>query len=705
MGFAQSDMSTRQMVDMELSDLLQVKVVSASKKTETIFDAALSVSSISKEEIQNAGATSIMEALRLVPGLIVIEMTNGNYGVYLRGLSNLPLGSTLVNSTNSITLVMIDNRPVYNYFNGGTFWETLPVDLNDVESIEVVRGPSSALYGPNAAAGVINIITRKLSKDGLNVIANAQGGIPSALITNASVGYKKDKFSVNLTANLQQRQRTEDLYYVWGNGKKQPFDSVYNYISGQPMKDPNGNNNINERYPEPNLSQRKLGYNAFLNYALSEKNYLSLSLGGQESRVQKAFSDQVSTPLTTADSRTNYADAKLKLGNLNVMLADQFGTQNVALGEAGYKVDFNTIDAEAEYDLKLGSFSFRPGFNLRSATYDDSKYSDISKSLGFLNGKKTLSNIAGSLRSEYAFKDKIKLIAALRVDHYNYPQKLYGSYQFAASYKINTKNLVRFVYSRAYRGPTFYDIYNNQFLTSNNPNTRGVVQGNKDINLLQIDMFELGYRKAVNSNLQLDIDVFYQIAANYSKTLTELPVYSPDSSQKLTIQGIQNVPLKAKQFGLTLSISYTYSKFNLKPFITLQTTYLEDMSRFAVSDAVDPVNNYKNTYNTNHTGTPNVYGGFYMNYRFTPKLNANLSGYYFSQYDYTGFYVNFAANRNDGIVNIPAKFLLNTKVSYKLIKNLDVFVNLRNVLNQTSYEFAETDKVNFVALIGASFIY
>ena len=91
MAFAQTDSvstsiksdtsASNSFIEMNLEDLMDVKIVSASKKAESLFDAPLSASGITRDEIKKAGVTSIPEALRLVPGLIVREMTNGNYDV------------------------------------------------------------------------------------------------------------------------------------------------------------------------------------------------------------------------------------------------------------------------------------------------------------------------------------------------------------------------------------------------------------------------------------------------------------------------------------------------------------------------------------------------------------------------------------------------------------------------------------------------
>src|SRR5450432_3514040 len=173
-AFCQRD--TTRLDDLSLKDLLNVKIVSVSKTPELLFDAPLSASVVTKEEIQRTGCTSIMEALRLVPGMIVREQSNGNYDIHLRGMDNVPPNAPFDVTSNTTTLVMIDNRPIYSYLRGGTFWETLPIDLNDVEKIEVVRGPAAALYGPNAVNGVINIITRQPTKHGLYVVANSAQG-------------------------------------------------------------------------------------------------------------------------------------------------------------------------------------------------------------------------------------------------------------------------------------------------------------------------------------------------------------------------------------------------------------------------------------------------------------------------------------------------------------------------------------------------
>src|SRR5687768_13877528 len=115
------------LAEMSLEDLMEIPIYSVSRFEESPFDAPLSSSVLTREEILKAGCTSIPEAMRLIPGMIVREQTNGTYDIHIRGLDNVPPNLGMYFFTNSTTLVMIDNRPVYNYLHGGTFWETLPI--------------------------------------------------------------------------------------------------------------------------------------------------------------------------------------------------------------------------------------------------------------------------------------------------------------------------------------------------------------------------------------------------------------------------------------------------------------------------------------------------------------------------------------------------------------------------------------------------
>src|SRR6187401_1527459 len=241
---------------LSLEELLNIPINSASKKDETLFDAPLSSFTITRADIDKSGATSIMEALRLAPGVIVREQTNGVYDIHIRGLDNVLRTSAAYTKSNLATLVMIDNRPVFNNNLGGTFWEALPIDLNDVERIEIVRGPSAPLFGPNAVTGVINIITKRASAK-TYVNANVQYGTPSTTIANAAFGKKlNDKFNFVISGNYQDRERFDDKYYNPLTGEFQNSDFI---------------TNASQLFPDESLATNRRGINGFFNYKPSEK--------------------------------------------------------------------------------------------------------------------------------------------------------------------------------------------------------------------------------------------------------------------------------------------------------------------------------------------------------------------------------------------------------------------------------------------------
>jgi iron complex outermembrane receptor protein len=141
--------------DMPVEQLLSAHVVSASKRPEKVSDAPAAVYVISHDDIVHSGVTSIADALRMAPGVQVAQPDGNSWAVSIRGF-NSGLSNKL--------LVMIDGRTVYNPVYAGTYWEAQDTLLNDIDRIEVIRGPGGTLWGANAVNGVINIITKQASE-------------------------------------------------------------------------------------------------------------------------------------------------------------------------------------------------------------------------------------------------------------------------------------------------------------------------------------------------------------------------------------------------------------------------------------------------------------------------------------------------------------------------------------------------------------
>jgi iron complex outermembrane receptor protein len=155
-------------------------VTSVAKRRQRVADAAAAVFVIGPEDIRRSGATSVPELLRMVPGVEVARIDANKWAVSIRGFNG---------RFASKVQVLTDGRSVYNTLFSGVYWEAQDVVLEDVERIEVIRGPSASVWGANAMNGVINIIT-KSAKDTQGVLLSAGGGTQEQGFGTARFGGK-----------------------------------------------------------------------------------------------------------------------------------------------------------------------------------------------------------------------------------------------------------------------------------------------------------------------------------------------------------------------------------------------------------------------------------------------------------------------------------------------------------------------------------
>src|ERR1700687_5974228 len=151
---------------LNLEELGNVEVTTASKEPKTVWRTPAAVYVLTQEDIRRSGATSLPEVLRLVPGVEVARTDSDTWALGVRGF-----GSALSRSV----LVLIDGRSVYTPLFAGVYWQVQDTLLEDIERIEVIRGPGGTIWGANAVNAVINIIT-KPAKDTRGVLVSAGGG-------------------------------------------------------------------------------------------------------------------------------------------------------------------------------------------------------------------------------------------------------------------------------------------------------------------------------------------------------------------------------------------------------------------------------------------------------------------------------------------------------------------------------------------------
>jgi iron complex outermembrane recepter protein len=154
------------LTQVSLEDLMQMEVTSVSKKEQSLSMSGAAIYVITQEDIRRSGAATIPDLIRMVPGVDVAQIDANTYAISIRGFNDRLADKVLV---------LIDGRTVYTPTTSGVYWDQQDVPLEDIDRIEIIRGPGGTIWGGNAVNGVINIITKR-AKDTQGLVVSAAGG-------------------------------------------------------------------------------------------------------------------------------------------------------------------------------------------------------------------------------------------------------------------------------------------------------------------------------------------------------------------------------------------------------------------------------------------------------------------------------------------------------------------------------------------------
>ncbi|NWF37760.1 TonB-dependent receptor [Mariprofundus sp. NF] len=206
---AQEQDQTDALLEMDMQQLMNLTVTSAGKRSEKYYSTAAAVFVITNDDIRRSGAMSIPEALRLAPGVEVQQPNANQFAVSIRGHNDL---------FSDKLLVLMDGRALYSPTFSGVWWLVQNYPLEDIERIEVIRGPAGAVWGSNAVNGVINIITKNSRKtQGLML----SGGAGTEEKGFGTVRYGWDSKQAHYRAYAMSEQRDGGIYDIavanlWG---------------------------------------------------------------------------------------------------------------------------------------------------------------------------------------------------------------------------------------------------------------------------------------------------------------------------------------------------------------------------------------------------------------------------------------------------------------------------------------------------------
>lgn len=505
-----SRLTFEQLLDVE------VETVSLGKKAQKLEDTPAAIHVITQEDIRRSGLTSLPEMLRLAPGLQVARIDGGTWAISSRGFN-------AKNSDN--LLVMIDGRVIHNQTFTGVYWDMQDVLPEDIERIEVVRGPGGALWGANAVTGVINVITKSAS--------TTQGGLVSAAAGN----YERQS-SVRYGGKLGDSGH----FRVYARNVEQ---DAFPSLAGGSGHD-----------------GRKLGSGGFrADWALPEGNSLTV-----QGNVFDGASDHTGTQLSIAPPSSKPINYAIDLRGQNLLArwkqvrsaAEEWSVQvyfdhyeryyyNLGERRTTFDVDFlHRLPLGTGHDLLWG-LSYR---NLQD-------WFDNSPVVYFVPGSRHDNVVSAFVQDEVAVHgDALKLIAGSKFEHNHYTG-FEVQPNLRLLWKVDEQHTAWAAASKAVHTPSRTDadgrVVAAAFTGSNGTTNLMRLQGNRDVLSETVYAYEAGYRVRPNERVQGDLALFY--SRHYDMMSIEPGTPFMEAGRLVIPQNFRN-KAHATTYGLELSGSW-----------------------------------------------------------------------------------------------------------------------------------------------------
>ena len=635
----------------DADELDNARVVTASRSSQDKLDSILSISSIDRQQILSAGVTSIAEALQMIPGIFVIQQSNGLYDVNIRGLNFIPEETTISGMSNRRTLLMIDNRPVFDFFNGETLLENLPVALIDIERIEVVRGAVSALYGPNAVTGVINIITRRESGYGAELDL-LQGNFDSSL-KQLTAWYEFKGQQLRLSASMEDRERSQGSYYSY-------TDKIY-----VPLASLAGRDGVDE-IADPYRSLESDRYMLSANNDGSEFVHYDFSYFHAESYQQAMRLNSRTTPLTASKLFSDELNLKLDIADMQVRLSQQKSFK-ANLGFNDFVYHSLSQQLEVEYPIRLPRLLIRPGAFNNHNEYEGH----------FIRGKRQQLQSGMTLRTEYQMQRDIKVVGGARYTNYNAPYDGYFDYQLSFGWQQYIDTSWRFGIMSSHNSPSMVAQYIDVDFVSVDNSFRALVTGDPQARLQRMRNYELGLRHSLDLDSSLDVEVFRNEISDISGYVVNSSVQG--GSTLLVERAFEPIKTSAIQHGITFEWLYQGPRWHFSLNATGQTT--------RILNQVDSLNAPLTYQDIDGAGAPELFSNYNFRYQLTAPWVLNVSGTYVSAY-------RFNAQQPQGDYSRPAGAFHNVGLSYQPQQELQIQISVRNLTDQHEPQAFNGDDFN-----------
>ncbi len=505
-------------------------VFTASRHEQKISETAASVYVVSHEDIRRSGATTIPDILRMVPGLQVSQINSNMWAVTSRGF-NRRFSDKL--------LVLMDGRSIYNPTFAGVLWDAKDTFIEDIDRIEVIKGPGAALWGANAVNGIINIITKKAE--------DTQGVLLTSGIGNIERSFVGARYGGEIGNNLFYR----------GYVKYFDRDGL----------------NISSTSADANDSWDAIRGGFKINWKATERSSFTLQGDIYEGDSGNLEDFAAPPPLTPIDNTKN--DREFFGGNILARFKhifsdtsdmalqiffdrtiDRYKYVGVGVGNIETGAEINTYDIDFQHRFSLGNRNeITWGLSTRHIYDRISNAANIS----YTKRQRHAPLYSAFLQDEITLiEDNLKLILGTK-----YANNDYSGSEIMPNARLlwtpNENNTIWASVSRAVRTPfrTLHDLdelFVSRISTAPLP-TFLVGKGDRDTRSEDLVAYEMGYRFNPTENIFVDISAFYN---NY-KNLGTAEIGLMDTSNSpiyLTLPATSDNKMTGDTYGMEISVRW-----------------------------------------------------------------------------------------------------------------------------------------------------
>lgn len=553
------------LADSSIEELMQIEVTSVNKRQQKLSRSAAAIYVITQEDIRRSGMTTIPEVLRLVPGLHVARINESIWAIGIRGFND---------EFSNKLLVLVDGRSIYSELFSGVYWDTQDVMLENVERIEVIRGPGAAVWGANSVNGVINVITKSAAETQGEYLAAGTGS------------------SDRVVGSLRHGGKI---------GKRAHYRTHFRHGDRKPFPTPSGPGNFR------NWRSWNSGFR--LDWDHSEKD--SLTVIGDMYRATSCQTTIYPNPanLQPLPEPTSTSNSSI-LGRWSRRLSDTFGT----MLQVTYD-DFTRRDLQLPTTAGILAVDFQNEFALSDrhnliwgAGYRTTQFETTPRAVQFASDRIRVNLFSSFVQDEYSLvRNKLFVIAGLKVEHNSFTQ-FEAQPTVRAVWEPNAKSSTWVSFSRAVRTPSLVENSVRVAVPVPPPVGFGVplppltliIRGNENFLPETVLAYEAGQRTQLHRRAVLDLAFFFNSYNRLQGISQSLPRPSLEGEiPGLSIDGRYGNTHRANSYGGEVTGTWSAAdRWKLTASYSRLQTYRDPLPGFEGAHATNgagrhPLNQYQ----------------------------------------------------------------------------------------------------------------